>query len=86
MLGVDGRCKVEPPRVVGGRVLPVHEAFGRLADPGACNNNDRKRFFFFFFEMFGCSVLRIVVKPYLSTRPYKYPDSGQILETQKNLS
>ena len=33
LLGVDGRREVEAPRVVRHRVLPVHEALGRLPDP-----------------------------------------------------
>lgn len=36
LLRVDGRREVQSPRVVGHRVLPVHEAFGRLPDAGAC--------------------------------------------------
>ena len=36
LLRVDGRREVQSPGVVRHGVLPVHEAFGRLPDAGAC--------------------------------------------------
>ena len=41
LLGVDGRGEVEAPRVVGRRVLPVHEALRRLSYPRPCKQRKK---------------------------------------------
>lgn len=32
LFGINGRCEVQPPRVVGHGILPVHKAFRCLSD------------------------------------------------------